>query len=164
MAASINNYTVGRGKVYIKKTGDLDFIDMGNCTEFEFTPELEKLDHYSSREGIKVKDKSIVLQANGTLRMVLDEWSVDNLKLALLGSSATVLGKEVIQIFDNAAVACQIKFTGNNDVGPKYEWIFTSVDIIPSSSINLISDEWATIELTGECGATAGSFGTVSEL
>ena len=63
---------------------------MGNCTEFEFTPEIEKLDHFSSREGVRTKDKSVVLQKSGTVRLVLDEWSVENLKLAVLGSSAVV--------------------------------------------------------------------------
>lgn len=160
MAASINNYTIGKGIVSIKKTGDSSFIDMGNCTEFEFTPEVEKLDHFSSREGIKTKDKTVIIQKSGTIRLVLDEWSPENLKLAVLGSAGTVSG--TINIFDADSVRCEIKVTGTNDVGPKYEWHFTAVDIIPSSSINLISDEWGTIELTGECSATDGSFGLIS--
>ena len=137
---------------------------MGNCTEFEFTPEVEKLDHFSSRSGVREKDKSVVIQKSGTLRLVLDEWTVENLKLAVLGSSATVSGNDVIQIFDQSSVSGAIKFTGTNDIGPRYEWVFSSVDFIPSSSISLISDEWGTIELSGECAAVAGSFGTVTEL
>jgi len=107
---------------------------------------------------------SVVIQKSGTLRLVLDEWTVENLKLAVLGSSATVSGNDVIQIFDQSSVSGAIKFTGTNDIGPRYEWIFSLVDFIPSSSISLISDEWGTIELTGECAAVAGSFGTVTEL
>ena len=38
--ASIDNYTVGKGLVSFKKTGATAFADMGNCTEFEFTPEI----------------------------------------------------------------------------------------------------------------------------
>ena len=44
MTASINNYTVGKGIVSFRKDGAGAYADMGNCTEFEFTPELEKLD------------------------------------------------------------------------------------------------------------------------
>ncbi len=162
--ASIANYTVGKGIVSFKASGALTYADMGNCTEFEFSPEIEKLDHYSSRAGVREKDKSVVIQKSGTLRLVLDEWTVENLKLAVLGSSATVSGNDVIQIFDSASVSGSVKFTGTNDIGPRYEWIFSAVDFIPSSSISLISDEWGTIELTGECAAVAGSFGTVTEL
>ena len=164
MAASIDNYTVGKGIVSFKPTGGASYVDMGNCTEFEFTPEIEKLDHFSSREGVRTKDKSVVLQKSGTVRLVLDEWSVDNLKLAVLGSSAVVGGADVIQIFDESSVSGSLKFTGTNDIGPKYEWIFSAVDFIPSSALNLISDEWGTIELTGECAAVSGSFGTITEL
>jgi hypothetical protein len=162
--ASIANYTVGKGIVSFKASGSLTYADMGNCTEFEFTPGVEKLDHFSSRSGVREKDKSVVIQKSGTLRLVLDEWTVENLKLAVLGSSATVSGNDVIQIFDQSSVSGAIKFTGTNDIGPRYEWIFSSVDFIPSSSISLISDEWGTIELSGECAAVAGSFGTVTEL
>jgi hypothetical protein len=164
MTASIDNYTVGKGIVSFKKVGGADYVDMGNCTEFEFTPEIEKLDHFSSREGVRTKDKSVVLQKSGTVRLVLDEWSVDNLKLAVLGSSAVVGGADVIQIFDQSSVSGSLKFTGTNDIGPKYEWVFSAVDFIPSSALNLISDEWGTIELTGECAAVSGSFGTITEL
>ena len=163
--ASIDNYTVGKGIVSFKKTGDPSYVDMGNCTEFEFTPEIEKLDHFSSREGVRTKDKSVIIQKSATLRMVLDEWTVDNLKKAVLGSSAQdSSGNDVIQIFNESSVAGSVKFSGTNDVGPKYEWIFSLVDFIPSSAISLISDEWGTIELTGECAAVNGSFGTVTEL
>ena len=37
-------------------------------------------------------------------------------------------------------------------------------DFIPSSSISLISDEWGTLELSGECAAVSGSFGTITDL
>ena len=162
--ASIDNYTVGKGLVSFKKTGATAFADMGNCTEFEFTPEIEKLDHFSSRTGVRFKDKSVVIQKSGTLRLVLDEWTVDNLKMAVLGSAAVVSGADVIQIFDQSSVSGAIKFTGTNDIGPKYEWLFHAVDFIPSSSISLISDEWGTLELSGECAAVSGSFGTITDL
>ena len=42
--------------------------------------------------------------------------------------------------------------------------LFHAVDFIPSSSISLISDEWGTLELSGECAAVSGSFGTITDL
>jgi hypothetical protein len=36
------------------------------------------------------------------------------------------------------------------------------VSFVPSGSINLISEEWATMEITGTVNAVAGVFGTVA--
>ena len=104
MTASINNYTVGKGIVSFRKDGAGAYADMGNCTEFEFTPELEKLDHFSSREGVRTKDKSIVIQKSGTVRLVLDEWTRDNIALAVLGTNAIVGGQSITEIFDSNAI------------------------------------------------------------
>ena len=48
--------------------------------------------HFADKEALYLaamayafKDKSVVLQKSGTIRLVLDEWSVENLKLAVLG-------------------------------------------------------------------------------
>jgi hypothetical protein len=164
MTTSINNYTVGKGIVSFRKDGAGAYADMGNCTEFEFTPELEKLDHFSSREGVRTKDKSIVIQKSGTVRLVLDEWTRDNIALAVLGTNAIVGGQSITEIFDSNAIKGSLKFTGTNEVGPKYEWVFPAVEFVPSSSISLLSDEWGTIELTGDVLISGGSFGTITAL
>ena len=164
MTASINNYTVGKGIVSFKKTGATDYVDMGNCPSFEFTPSLDKLEHFSSRSGVKTKDKTIVVQKSGEVKLVLEEWNADNLALAVLGTVTTVGGDSVIDIFGSDSVSGMLKFTGTNDVGPKYEWIFENVTFVPSAAISLISEEWGTLELTGDVTAVSGSFGTITSL
>ena len=67
--ASIDNYTVGKGLVSFKKMGATAFADMGNCTEFEFTPEIEKLDHFSSRTGVRFKDVLRFFADRGKIRI-----------------------------------------------------------------------------------------------
>lgn len=164
MAVSINNYTVGKGIVSIKKTGDVTFTDIGNCPTFEFTPEVTKLDHFSSREGVKTKDLSVVLEKKGTLKIVLEEFSVENIALAILGTTTGAPGSSVTEIFATAQVTAEVKFTATQDIGPKYEWHFLGVDFIPGKTISLISDTWGTLELSGEVKAVGGSFGTVTEI
>lgn len=164
-APSINNYYVGKGVISFKKDEDTDFVDCGNVPEFEWTPEVEKLDHFSSREGVRQKDRTIVLEKKGTIRMVMEEWNVRNLAIALLGEvSQDTEGNSVIEIFASNAVSGALKFTGSNEVGPKFEWVFNRVDFIPSSSISPLSDEWGQLEVTGEAAAVDGSFGTVTLL
>jgi hypothetical protein len=84
------NYYVGKGVVSIKLTGDADYIDVGNCTEIEVTPKMTTLDHFSSRSGIKKKDKRIVTEQMMSIRIVMEEWSARNLGMALMGTASLV--------------------------------------------------------------------------
>lgn len=164
-APNTDNYYIGKGIVYFKKEGETDWRDLGNVPEFEFTPELEKLEHFSSRQGVKEKDATKVTEKKGTLRIVMDEWDFENVALALLGTVAqNTEGQNVAHIFAENSITGQIKFIGQNEVGPRVELIFNKVDFIPSSSINPISDEWGTLEVTGEVAAVNGDFGTVRDL
>ncbi len=80
-APNINNYYIGKGKVYWTPDGGAE-RELGNVPEFEFTPSLEKLDHYSSQAGVRSKDRSVVLEKSAQLRIVMEEWSVENLPAA----------------------------------------------------------------------------------
>ena len=162
---NILNYTVGKGRVQVRVSGETNFRDIGNCPEFEFTPEIEKLDHVSSQTGVKSKDKTIVLSKKGTLRIVFEELTAENMRLALLGSaiSEQSSGDQEIEIFGASQITTEVKFIGTNDYGPKWEYYFRQVDFIPSSGISLISDEWLGVEITGEVAAVNGSFGTATK-
>jgi hypothetical protein len=162
-APSISNYYIGKGIVSFKKDGDAEFRDLGNVPEFEWTPAIEKLDHFSSREGVKSKDRSVVLSVSGSVRLVMDEWDPKNLAIALLGDALTNTdGETIIDIFSQTVVSGSLKFVGTNEVGPRYTMILTKVDFIPGSSLNLLSDEFGTIEITGEVSKQDGSFGTMT--
>ena len=139
------------------------FESLGNCPDFEFTPNVEKLDHFSSQTGIKKKDKSVVIEASGTLRIVMEELTAENLRLALLGDVSTnTAGEKEIDILSDVEIAAKVQFVGTNDVGRKTTWLFDRVEFAPSSAVNMISDEWLSFEITGEVVAVAGKFGTVT--
>lgn len=162
-APNIENYYIGKGIVSFKKDGESVFTDCGNVPEFEFTPAIEKLDHFSSRQGVRTKDRTVVLEKSGTIRMVMEEWNARNFAMALLGNVDTDSnGREVIDIFSSNAVSGVLKFTGTNEVGPKWELIFNKVDFIPGSSVSLLSDEWGQLEINGDVAAVNGSFGTAT--
>lgn len=93
--AFTNNYTLGRGKVYFARrdpvTGETtDWYYFGNTPEVNLTAEEEKLEHYSSDYGVRVKDATVTLQVNYTGTMVCDNISAENVALFFLGTSATV--------------------------------------------------------------------------
>lgn len=219
MPASINNYTIGKGVVSIRKmdkapsawaattafaTGDWyytaagklykvttggttgstaptgttssvtdgsvtaayqDWIDIGNCPTFEFQPEVTKLEHFSSRSGIRERDHSVITEKKGTLNITMDEWSTTNISLAVLGTTTGTAGSSVTEIFDSTAVLAQVKLVMSNDVGKKYEWFFKNVSFTPNNTISLIGDSWGELQITGDVSADAsGSFGTATEI
>lgn len=163
---NVDNYYVGKGIVKIKLPTDMAAVDVGNVPEFEFTANIERLDHFSSRAGIRSKDKSIVLEKGGTLRIVLEEWTARNMQLALLGArNETNPAAVTIDILSENAIVCQVEFEGTNDVGPKWDFVFPRVEFVPSSELNLIQeDDWGQIEIEGEVlyDEDTQSFGTAT--
>jgi len=95
MATSPNtdNYTLGKGVVFFDQLiagayqGERD---LGNAPAFTFNIALEKLEHYSSRGGLKAKDKEIISQITPGLAFTLDEINKENLALLTLGDVSTV--------------------------------------------------------------------------
>jgi hypothetical protein len=163
---NVENYYNGKGIVKIKMPGDIASVDVGNVPEFEFEASIERLDHYTSRAGIRSKDRSIVLEKGGTLRIVFDEWTPRNLALALLGDVDQSDPSNVsIDILAQNAIVCSVEFQGTNDVGPKWNFNFPRVEFVPSASLSLIQeDDWGQIEIEGEVlyDEQSGSFGTAT--
>ncbi len=138
------------------------FRDLGNVPEFEFTPEIDRLEHFSSRSGIKTKDKDVVLEKSGTLRIVMEELTADNLALSLMGKVTTnTAGNKVIDIMSEDIIAAKVRFVGTNTVGRQATWDFERIEFAASAATNPISDEFMQFEVTGEVIAVNGKFGTV---
>ena len=151
VSPSTDNYYVGKGKLSFKATGAGAFRDLGNVTELETTPNLTTLEHFSSREGVKKKDKEVVTEKKMTVRLVMDEWTADNLAMALLGDISTdVDGNKVIDIYSRNSFEGELKYEGTNEVGPQMDIHLLKVAFKPGKSLNPISDEWGNIEIEGE--------------
>jgi hypothetical protein len=162
-APNIDNYFVGKGVVMFKPDGDTHYHFIGNVTEFEFSPTLETLDHFSSMSGVKSKDKTVVLQKGGTVRMVMEELTARNLALFLLGDvDLTDPDVPTIEIFGSNLKSGAMKFIGTNEIGPRWNYDFARVDFVPSGSFNPISDEWGNLEVTGNLAEVDGTFGTAT--
>jgi len=86
-----DNYFIGKGIVYWMGSSETEWRDLGNVPEFEVTLNLDKLDHFSSREGTRKKDRSIIREQSGTVRMVIEELTARNLELALMTTSAAAV-------------------------------------------------------------------------
>lgn len=85
------NYVVGRGKLYFDqflagtKTPSGSERYLGNSPELALSQSEEKLDHFNSDGGIRVKDASISLQTDMSGSFTLDDISSENLALWFRG-------------------------------------------------------------------------------
>ncbi len=91
------DYVLGRGKLYFDRFADVSTKVatgneryFGNTTELNFSLSSEKLDHFSSESGVKVKDDSVTLQTDSTGNFICDNIDPDNLALYFLGDAETL--------------------------------------------------------------------------
>ena len=88
-----DNYTLGKGIVFFDHLVAGTYQgerDLGNAPAFTFNIALEKLEHFSSRGGLKAKDKEIISQITPGLAFTLDEINKENLALLTLGDTTVV--------------------------------------------------------------------------
>jgi hypothetical protein len=146
-------YSLGRGILSIGEwngttppTYPGGFVDVGNCPRFEVEVTEEKLEHFSSRSGTRLKDKVVILETGYTLNFDFDEISVENLKVFLKGT----LSGYVISANQALDREYAVRFVSDNPVGPNEKWEFHRTQLSPGGPFNLISDEWGTLTFAGD--------------
>lgn len=95
MALNLGNQTLGRGEIHVAlfKAGTHTpdgWRYVGNTPSFSLTISQDKLDHFSSDRGVRVKDKSIILQVDYSGSLTLDDINSDNLSLFFFGQKQTI--------------------------------------------------------------------------
>lgn len=177
VSPSVENYAILKGIVSFRATGAAEFRDLGNAPEFEYTPEVEMLDHFSARAGVRAKDRSVAVQKGATVRLVLDEITAENLALGTLGlvedhedEPGAGAGRRLVHLLHHSAIEGALRCVGTNEVGRRLRIDIPKVSFRPQSSIAFISEDWATIEIEGEVlfdpdpQTGTGGYGTVTEL
>lgn len=166
LSPNVDNYFIGSGIVKIRQkvpVNEGSYRDVGNVSKFEFTSNVTRLKHYSSRVGVRFKDKDVVTQVDATLAMVLDEVTAANLQYMLLGStpSGSPLAMDILTQPD---IEVAVRLIGTNDVGAKVQVDLPSVLLTPSGALGLINNgTWGEIPLNADVNGdpTTGSFGRI---
>lgn len=143
------NYRIGRGTVHFKRDGAGAFRHLGNVPSFVYTPEVEKKEHFSSMEGILVKDAEHVTQVGATIAATLEEITPENLAYFALSEVEEMSdGSKVLRGLSLTQIRGTIKVTGTNDVGQKVDFEGL-VSFTPTGDFQFISDgdDYSTIEL-----------------
>jgi hypothetical protein len=168
MPASPNvlNYAVLKGRAYWTPAGGVE-RPLGNAPRIEITPDITKLEHFSSMEGVGLKDANITQRIQASIAFDLDEITIDNLALALFGSVyENSDGDPEFAIMSESTVEGSLRVEGTNDVGNRFRATVDKVSITPSEAIPFISEEVAVLTIEGECLKVAGAagFGLVTEI
>jgi len=151
---STDFYTLGKGILYFsKKNEDGSYQghrDLGNSPSFSTSIDLTLLEHFSSRKGLKAKDKKIVQTSTPKVKFTLDEPNMKNLSLLNLGNLEEIVqeaGKGFVDTFD---VKEQDVYLTNQETG-KRNW-----EPCPYLRYDGGSGMFAVDEtVTGDAGATA---------
>lgn len=104
-----DDYTIGRGIVLFSELDanglPTNWRDLGNAPSLSMTVSEEELEHYSSREGVKNKDKTVIISRDMDVAFTLDEINDENLALLLSGETATETNPAKAAIVSNQIIA-----------------------------------------------------------
>ena len=148
-AHDVELYALGKGILYIAPfaNGSEVYSDLGNCPAFALGLSEEKLDHFTSRSGVKRKDKVVVIETGYSLEYTLDEFSVANLAYFLKANTS----HNIIYANTNLTQEYAIKFISDNPEGPNQTWIFHKATISPNGTLSLIGDDnWMEMSFSAE--------------
>lgn len=165
ISPNVDNYFVGAGIVKWKGILDVDYRDVGNVSKFEFTSNVTRLKHYSSRVGTRFKDKDVVTQVDASVAITMEELTAKNLALMLLGDEAGGGPPIMIDILVDTEKVGAFRLIGTNDVGAKVQVDLPSCIISPSGALGLINQgAWGEMQLTAEVNGdvNTGSFGRLA--
>lgn len=142
-------YTLGRGVLYIAEfSGGApgEYVDAGNCPEFNYEVSIEELIHYSSRSDARSKDKIAVLEKGYTCNFSLDELSDANLARHSMGE----INGSRIYALTQTGKEYALRFKQDNPEGPNRVYEFWRCKIKPNGASGLISSEWMTLPHVAE--------------
>lgn len=168
MPASPNvlNYAILKGDLFWTPTGGIE-RHLGNAPKLSIQPDITKIEHFSSREGVGTKDANITQRIKATVAISLDEINLENLGLALFGTVyENSDGDPEFAILSESTVEGSLRLEGKNDVGNRFRVVVDKVSIVPSDAIDFISEDVAVINIEGEALKVAGNagFGLITEI
>jgi len=154
------NYVVGRGKLYFTSflTGTKTLSGgsryLGNSPELSLSQDEDKLDHYSSDEGIKVKDASVSLQNDLTGSFSLDDISPENLAMWFRGAveAAVIAGGAVVdELHEGSSLGTyiQLGLTAGDPIGARNVSVVSMKNASDADAVVAAAGNWEVDAVTG---------------
>lgn len=85
------DYVLGRGKIYLSELDENGlpkvWRDIGNVPTFNITVAEEELEHFTTREGLKIKDRTVTLSKDVSFTFSMDTINDENFALFFSGET-----------------------------------------------------------------------------
>jgi hypothetical protein len=163
LSPDTGNLLIGKGFILFQPDGNVDFYHLGNCPSLTITPKTVQLDHFSSMEGTKLKDLTVVTEKSMEVKVQMEEFTANNIATLMLGDiDDSDPDAPVINMFTRASLTGHLKFYAANDVGPRWYIDIPSITFNPSGDFAPISDAFASMEITGTVNSVGGVWGTIT--
>lgn len=136
---NVANYQIPTGRVYFDDGNGLR--ELGNCTEFKLTSNIETKDHKRNYGGSRTIDTTTITTKGVTASFGMEEIVGENAQFWALGDANTDTdGNIVINGLSNTNFSGTLVVVGDNDDGPKITWE-GSVKFIPSGDFFMIKND-----------------------
>lgn len=140
------NLTIPRGSVLVAKylAGTQipgPFREFGNCPEFTLNRESESVQHYGSRQGLRVLDEEIAIQTTLASTVTMDDMKMENQAFFWMGDVDTVTVTPLTnQTETHAAVKIgDLYQLGMTDANPSGHRKVTTVVVTDGASSNPVT-------------------------
>ncbi len=95
----MSQYASFQGRVYLGKRdlngNPTDLRPIGNVSELEISFKTDTLEHYESMSGQRAQDHRMIKTKSSSISLTIDEFTRENLALALYGTAASTIGGTV---------------------------------------------------------------------
>lgn len=154
------NLTIGGAKLYFCSTIadgrcipisnasiQTNSYSLGNIVTSEITPEVTYVDHFTSSNGKKVKDKTAAVTSMIRVGFTFDEMNPSNLSKFFMGD---LVGSS-IQVLQNTLDEGCANLVVKTDIGQDLTYIIPKCVIRPDGALNLADEDWHQAAMTLEC-------------
>lgn len=143
MVHSTDNYCIGKGILSVADAPAAVpvFAEIGNCPMIQLEVTEERLEHFSSRGGLKNRDLYPLVQIKYNVNFECDELTTDNLLLFVKG---TLSGSDILA-FQDLTKEYALQFVEDNPIGPNHTWKFWRGILSANGALEQIGDDWKKI-------------------
>lgn len=145
-------YYKGTGIAYFMRTGETVYRDLGSVSLVDTTPSVAKTDHFIARGGARRKDKTFVTEQMQVFAVTLEEYTAQNIALALGGSAADPVS--LVTTADTASTPALTNIASVVGLVPGRRYWVSGVGIPVGASFVYVAGNAATLDRPATATAT----------
>jgi hypothetical protein len=162
---NVANLSLLKGIIKMGPVGTGPLSDVGECSSFTTSMDVETLVYNSRRHSSRIPVKTQPLGKTLSVGITMSEWADDNVEIWSMGETGGSPG--VITIGTAADVRRWVRYIGTNEVGQAYQVDLFDVSLTPDGDLEWLSDnDWSEMQLQGSANfdQTTGSPGIIQPI